>query len=70
MAHPLREFRLKNGMSQEKLGQMLGYHRLTIMKWESGRRKPSLSELPGISEKTGIPARDLRPDLAKILERT
>lgn len=65
----MREFRLKNGMSQEKLGELLGFHRLTIMKWEMGRRKPRLGELPRISEKTGIPARDLRPDLAKILDR-
>lgn len=68
MVHPLRAYRKRHGLSQKKLGEMLGRSRTTIVRWEAWERMPDADELSEISEKTGIPARELRPDLAKILE--
>ena len=67
MAHALRKYRIEHGLSQEKFADFLGYHRLTVVRWETGKRKPSPRELAQIEKKTGIPARELRPDLAKIM---
>ncbi len=41
----------------------LGVSRLTVVRWESGERKIGRPLLPMVAEKTGIPAKDLRPDL-------
>jgi transcriptional regulator with XRE-family HTH domain len=69
MSHPLRAFRKKEGISQERLAELLGVSRATVIRWESGKASPRPADLPAISEKTGIPARELRPDLAEMLER-
>lgn len=46
---------------------MLGKRRITIHRWESGKRRVGEADLAGITQKTGIPARALRPDLAELL---
>jgi transcriptional regulator with XRE-family HTH domain len=63
--HPLREYRQAQEppMSMAKLAQKLGVGRPTLFRWESGARKIDAARLPEISEKTGIPAKRLRPDL-------
>lgn len=68
MVHALREDRDRRGLTQEEYADFLGYHRLTIVRWETGKRRVSPRALRDIQQKTGIPARKLRPDLAKILE--
>lgn len=70
MSHPLRTFREKQNppLSQDALGMMLGVTRATINRWETGFRAIGLNYLSDISRKTGIPTRDLRPDLAKKFE--
>lgn len=47
---------------------MLGVARLTVLRWENDQRRIDASLLPTITEKTGIPAKALRPDLAELLE--
>lgn len=67
MIHPLRAFRTEKGLSQQELANLLGRNRITIHRWESGKRLPDKDDLSVITEKTGIPARNLRPDLAELL---
>lgn len=66
--HPLKSFRARAHLTQEGLADMLGVKRTTVARWETGTRKPDRELLPSIVAKTGIPARELRPDLAELLE--
>jgi transcriptional regulator with XRE-family HTH domain len=68
MIPPLKAFRQKNSLSQNQLAAMLGVDRVTIARWETGRRKIGAERLPDIFAKTGIPETKLRPDLAKLLK--
>jgi transcriptional regulator with XRE-family HTH domain len=63
---PLRAYRERQQppLSQAELGSMLGFERMTIFRWETGRRKISAELLEDISQKTGIAKAELRPDLA------
>lgn len=69
-AHPIRQFRERQvpPLSQEDLADQIGVDRVTVARWESGDRKPDPTLLAKIVEITGIPARDLRPDLAERAE--
>lgn len=69
--HPLKIYRLSKEpkQSQEALADELGVARLTVLRWETGERKIDENLLPKIEEKTGIPAKDLRPDLVAKLEK-
>lgn len=68
--HPLAVFRANQSppMTQQDLATALGVDRATVCRWESGERKPDHALVPKISEKTGIPAADLRPDLADLMK--
>lgn len=46
---------------------MLGVARLTVLRWEGGARKIDTDKLSEVMEKTGIPAAELRPDLAELM---
>lgn len=63
--HPLKAYRSTQTpkMSQAGLAQALGVARLTVLRWETGERKIDPELIPHISEKTGIPPKELRPDL-------
>lgn len=63
--HPLTAYRLSHEppLSEADLARKLGYGRPTVHRWVNGDRKIAESIVPEISEKTGIPARELRPDL-------
>lgn len=52
-------------LSQAGLAKELGVSRLTVTRWESGARKINPSLVAEITKKTGIPAKELRPDFAK-----
>ena len=67
MVHPLRTYRLSHEppLSQPELAQKLGVGRATVFRWETGSRKIRESLIHSISEKTGIPPRELRPDLVE-----
>jgi transcriptional regulator with XRE-family HTH domain len=63
--HPLRAYRESQNppLSSADLARFLGVGRPTLHRWEHGQRRIDSSLVPMIAEKTGIPARDLRPDL-------
>ena len=63
-AHPLRAYREAHTpkLSQEGLAEKLGVARHTVLRRESGR-KIDRSLVSDVSKKTGIPVKDLRPDL-------
>lgn len=59
----LTKYRKTLGLSQEGLAEALGVSRPTVTRWETGARKIDSKLVPGVSERTGIPVSDLRPDL-------
>jgi transcriptional regulator with XRE-family HTH domain len=63
--HPIKAWRERQTppVSQEALAQKVGVFRETVARWEAGRN-PDRDLLPRLIEITGIPARELRPDLA------
>lgn len=67
--HPLTAYRARNNrQTQEALGAEIGVTGVTVSRWETGQREIDVDLLPKVVEVTGIPARELRPDLAKLLE--
>lgn len=66
--HPLTSFRTANNLTKAELAALLGVSRATVTRWENGERRPAGPALQGIASKTGIPARELRPDLAEMIE--
>lgn len=64
----LAVWRSKSGRTQEALAKELGVSSMTVSRWETGERKISAKRLPKVVKLTGIPARDLRPDLARTFE--
>jgi transcriptional regulator with XRE-family HTH domain len=68
MAHPLVKYRTDNGrQSQEALAKLLKVSSVTVSRWETGARKIGRAVLPRVVEQTGIPAAELRPDLAELM---
>lgn len=67
--HPLTAYREANNLTKAALAELLDVSRASITRWEAGKRKPDRDELVKITHRTGISARDLRPDLAEMLER-
>lgn len=50
----IRALRLKNRLSQEKLGEMLGVSGQAVSKWEQGITSPDISLLPLLAESFGV----------------
>jgi len=67
MAHPLKAYRETAQISQEEFAHRLGVGRSAVARWETGARKIETSLIPKISAMTGIPAKELRPDLAELM---
>lgn len=67
--HPLKSFRERQDppLSQGDLATLLGVQRATVWRWEAGARKIEDDKLTMVSEKTGIPPGELRPDLAELM---
>jgi transcriptional regulator with XRE-family HTH domain len=65
--HPLEAYRTSHEMSRAKLAKLLGVSPVTLFRWEKGDRQPNPTKLADITEKTGIPAKELRPDLVEKL---
>lgn len=63
----LVEYRKRQQLTQVELADLLSVTSITVSRWETGERKVGLDRLSGVSEKTGIPKRELRPDLADLI---
>ena len=50
----LKELRIKNNLSQEKLGEALGLSRQSVSKWEQGYAMPDTENLLKLSELYGV----------------
>ncbi len=55
----LRELRLERGLSQEKLGELVGLDRTYVSSTEAGRRNVSLKTIHRLAEALGVDAKDL-----------
>lgn len=68
--HPLKTFREEHHppLTKAELADLLGVARLTVHRWETGKRRIKSDLVGSVSEKTGIPKRQLRPDLAELIE--
>lgn len=64
-SHPLTRYRTSQEppLSEADLARKLGVGRAAIHRWENRQRKIDVKLVPHVSEMTGIPARELRPDL-------
>lgn len=69
--HPLKSYRESQTpkLTPADLARLLGVGRSTVHRWESGDRMPDVDLLPRITERTGIPARELRPDLIGLADQ-
>jgi transcriptional regulator with XRE-family HTH domain len=55
----IREYRLKAGLTQKKLGQLVGNGRGIISSWERGRRLPNLPNVFRLARTLGTLAESL-----------
>jgi transcriptional regulator with XRE-family HTH domain len=65
--HPLKAFRELRQLSPADLARLLEVSPAAVSRWESGERNVDRRLLPKITEKTGISAKELRPDLAELM---
>lgn len=63
----LTDYRTQRDWTCSDLAKFLGEGRSNVHRWESGSRKIGRTKLDLVAEKTGIPKRDLRPDLAEVM---
>lgn len=63
--HPLKTYRASQipPMRRASLARLLKVSKTTIARWEKGIRKIDEDLVPFVSKETGIPAKELRPDL-------
>lgn len=68
--HPLKIFRERQTppLTQEQLADVLGVSKAAVSRWEAGARRIDDELLPKVSEVTGIPRTELRPDLVRLLD--
>jgi transcriptional regulator with XRE-family HTH domain len=57
------KYRLDHKLTQEQLAEQLGISKASVCRFESGVRKPSVKRVDKITELTGIPRHELRPDV-------
>ena len=55
----LKEYRIKNNMTQEFVAQKLGVSRQAVSKWENGTNTPSTSNLLAIARLYNVPAQEI-----------
>ena len=65
--HPLREYRVRESLTQDHLARLLGVSKAAVSRWENGERKPDQQACRNIAKKIGISAEELRPDLVEFL---
>ena len=57
----IKEYRVKNNMTQEFVAHKLGISRQAVSKWENGTSFPSTSNLLSLAKLYNIPAEELIP---------
>lgn len=64
--HPIKAYRESQTppLSQGEFGTRVGVTRFTVIRWESGAPVDE-KKLQAVSKETGIPAKELRPDLVE-----
>lgn len=67
VAKLLQGYRERHELSRTQAAAQVPVSRTTWFRWESGARKIDQDKLPRVVEVTGIPAKELRPDLAELL---
>lgn len=67
IAEIIIKYRADTGTSQQALAVKCKTSKATLCRIEKGRQGVSLELLPKLVKATGIPARELRPDLAEML---
>lgn len=65
--NPVRAWRLEQGLTQRQAASLIPVTRTTWARWETGARQVAEELLPQVSKQTGIPKRNLRPDLAELM---
>lgn len=65
--HPLKLYREQESITQKELAERLQVKRNAVARWEAGMRRIDPARLPQITQLTGIPASELRPDLAELM---
>lgn len=65
--HPLKSYREKHSLTRAALARDLSVSKTTITRWEEGIRKIDDSKVTHVASITGIPAKELRPDLAELM---
>ena len=58
----LKELRIEQGLSQQKLGEILGFCNQTLSFWENGSREPDLDTLLQISHYFEVSLEELLED--------
>lgn len=61
--HPIRRYRADHGLTLEAFGLLLSVHKSTVKRWEDGAIPIPVERLGQISDITGIPRHELRPDI-------
>ena len=65
----IKELRLRRGMKQSELGELISYSDKTISKWENGSSVPDVTALVAIAEAFGVSVSDMvKPGAAKVAE--
>ncbi len=64
--HPLCKYRCENGLTLKDIAVMVGVEHASLSRIESGRQNPSAELASRIAKATGIPFRDLRPDVYRL----
>jgi transcriptional regulator with XRE-family HTH domain len=62
----LKTWRSGLGLSLDEAGQLIGVSGVQWHRYETGARRISSDKVPSIAKATGIPAEELRPDLAAL----
>lgn len=60
---PFFKYREVTGKSADEMAELLGVDRATIFRWENGKPPIPVNRLADAEKATGIPRRDLRPDI-------
>ena len=55
----IAELRKQRGLTQAKLGEMLGVTNKTVSRWENGNYMPEISLIPDLADKLGISINEL-----------